>query len=112
MVAKASHLGNWHTVLTGSGAKVAQMMLMDVAEALAISPKNEGGPTGRSNNQSIGKSVCWFQLLQCTDAGHYLGLQPCTFPVQGPPLRDWEYIVDEVHPTLVPMREGAKKQTC
>ena len=59
-----SHLGNWHTVLTGSCAKVAQMMLMDVAEALAISPKNEGGPTGRSNNQSIGKSVCWFQLLQ------------------------------------------------
>ena len=87
-------------------------MLMEVAEALAIPPKNEGGPIGRSNNKSIGEAVCWFQLLQFTDAGRDPGLQPCTFPGQGPPLRDWEYIVDEVHPTLVPMREGAKKQTC
>ncbi len=96
MVAKASHLGNWHTVLTGSVAKVVQMMLMDVTEALAISPKNEGGPTGRSNNQSIGKYICWFQLLQCTDAGRDLALQPSPFPVQGQGWRDWEYIVDEV----------------
>jgi hypothetical protein len=72
------------------------MMLMDVAEALTISPKNVGGPTGRSNNQSIGKSVCWFQLLQLTDAGRDLVLQPFPFPAQGLGRSDWEYIVDAV----------------